>query len=68
MPEEWESQADPLRWITQTYTRALEDAIRSYPEQYLWVHRRWKHQPKVRAVGAGDVGAMAASAMTEGEA
>lgn len=45
-PEEWDAQPDPLTWITQTYTHALEDAIRAYPEQYLWVHRRWKHRPK----------------------
>ncbi len=68
-PEEWEAQADPLRWITQTYTRALEDAIRLYPDQYLWVHRRWKHQPKVRTAAASDdADAVAAGAVTEGEA
>lgn len=45
-PAEWEGQDDPLRWITQTYTSALEAAVRQWPEQYLWVHRRWKHRPK----------------------
>jgi len=45
-PEEWDTREDPLRWITQTFTRALEEAIRRWPEQYLWVHRRWKHRPK----------------------
>lgn len=45
-PGEWERQDDPLRWITQTYTSALEAAVRRWPEQYLWVHRRWKHRPK----------------------
>jgi len=45
-PEEWESQPDPLYWITQTYSHALEAAIRRWPEQYLWVHRRWKHRPR----------------------
>jgi KDO2-lipid IV(A) lauroyltransferase len=45
-PDEWESQADPLRWVTQTFSHALEAAIRRWPEQYLWVHRRWKHRPK----------------------
>jgi KDO2-lipid IV(A) lauroyltransferase len=45
-PEEWEPQADPLRWITQAFSSALEAAIRRAPEQYLWVHRRWKHRPK----------------------
>jgi KDO2-lipid IV(A) lauroyltransferase len=22
--------------------------ISCYPEQYFWLHRRWKHQPKAR--------------------
>lgn len=30
---------------TQMCTRALEDWIRRYPEQWLWVHRRWKTRP-----------------------
>ncbi|MBK9119053.1 MAG: lysophospholipid acyltransferase family protein [Phycisphaerales bacterium] len=45
-PEEWDVHDDPLRWITQEFTTALEQAIRRWPEQYLWVHRRWKHRPK----------------------
>ena len=45
-PEEWDQRDDPLRWITQTFSSALEAAIRTAPEQYLWAHRRWKHQPK----------------------
>ncbi|MCK4342781.1 MAG: lysophospholipid acyltransferase family protein [Phycisphaerae bacterium] len=45
-PEEWDCRDDPLYWITQTFSQALEAAIRRWPEQYLWVHRRWKHRPK----------------------
>jgi KDO2-lipid IV(A) lauroyltransferase len=45
-PREWESQEHPLRWITQAYTTALEEIIREAPEQYLWIHRRWKSQPR----------------------
>jgi KDO2-lipid IV(A) lauroyltransferase len=45
-PEEWDAQADPLRWITQSFARAMEEGIRRYPEQYLWMHRRWKTRPK----------------------
>jgi KDO2-lipid IV(A) lauroyltransferase len=44
-PQEWADKADPLRWITQEYTSALEEIVRDAPEQYLWVHRRWKHRP-----------------------
>jgi len=52
-PSEWENRIDPLLWITQEFTHALENAIRRAPEQYLWVHRRWKHQPKPRSCGSG---------------
>jgi len=45
-PEDWADEDDPLRYITQEYTTALEQVIRRAPEQYLWSHRRWKHQPK----------------------
>lgn len=45
-PEEWKDKDDELAWTTQEYTRALEDLIRVAPEQYLWMHRRWKSRPR----------------------
>jgi KDO2-lipid IV(A) lauroyltransferase len=27
------------------YTRILESFVRRYPEQYFWLHRRWRRQP-----------------------
>jgi len=45
-PSEWADRDDPVLWITQEYTAALERVIRHDPEQYLWAHRRWKHRPK----------------------
>jgi Kdo2-lipid IVA lauroyltransferase/acyltransferase len=39
---------DPVGEITRQYTAALERAIRRAPEQYFWVHRRWKSEPRVR--------------------
>jgi KDO2-lipid IV(A) lauroyltransferase len=53
-PEDWKSQDDPLRYITQRYTRALEDIVRQDPGQYWWVHRRWKTRPKGEAPEAYD--------------
>jgi len=44
-PEEWAAQDDPVRWITQEYTSAIERFIREEPGQYWWLHRRWKTQP-----------------------
>jgi KDO2-lipid IV(A) lauroyltransferase len=45
LPEEYEWQPDAVRMVTQRFTAALERLIRRHPEQYLWLHRRWKHQP-----------------------
>ena len=30
---------------TQTLQSKLEESIRAYPEQWLWIHRRWKTRP-----------------------
>ncbi len=40
---------DAVRQVTQRFTTALERAIALAPEQYFWVHRRWKSVPKQRA-------------------
>ncbi len=45
LPEDYANQADAPRAMTERYTRALERLVRRHPEQYFWLHRRWKHQP-----------------------
>ncbi|HEX4796107.1 MAG TPA: lysophospholipid acyltransferase family protein [Humisphaera sp.] len=45
-PADWTDHPDPLRYITQRYTHAIEQMVRDDPGQYLWVHRRWKTRPK----------------------
>ena len=45
-PKDWKDQPDPLRYITQRYTKAIEGFISDDPSQYLWAHRRWKTRPK----------------------
>jgi len=48
-PEEYAGRPDAVKAITQRFTDALERLIRRYPEQYFWLHNRWKHQPARRA-------------------
>ncbi|MCH2203253.1 MAG: lysophospholipid acyltransferase family protein [Fuerstiella sp.] len=38
--------ANALQELTQAYTTALEQLIRRAPEQYFWIHRRWKSKPR----------------------
>lgn len=34
-----------IKTNTQNFTKVIEDYVRKYPEQWLWVHRRWKTRP-----------------------
>jgi KDO2-lipid IV(A) lauroyltransferase len=45
LPEEYAGRPDAVPAITRRFTSALESLIRRTPEQYFWLHRRWKHQP-----------------------
>jgi Kdo2-lipid IVA lauroyltransferase/acyltransferase len=47
-PEDYGRSADAVHAITQRFTSDLEALIRKAPEQYFWLHRRWKHQPLPR--------------------
>ncbi len=31
---------------TEMFTKIIEDYVRRYPDQWLWVHRRWKTRPE----------------------
>ncbi len=44
-PEECEAAADPIFYCTARFNHAMERAVRLAPEQYLWIHRRWKSRP-----------------------
>jgi KDO2-lipid IV(A) lauroyltransferase len=35
---------------TQAVQERIEDAIREYPDQWLWIHRRWKTRPREESV------------------
>lgn len=40
--------ANGINELTQRFTSSLEALIRKAPEQYFWVHRRWKTSPDAR--------------------
>ena len=45
-PRDTDGQVASVKELTQWYTHKLEEAIRENPEQYWWVHRRWKDTRK----------------------
>jgi KDO2-lipid IV(A) lauroyltransferase len=47
-PADWAGRPDDVEYITARYTASLERLVRRDPSQYLWLHRRWKHQPQPR--------------------
>ena len=40
-----EDEESDVRETTQRFMRVIEDYIRMYPDQWLWVHKRWKTRP-----------------------
>ncbi len=36
---------DKVTHVTSFYTRAVEDMILAHPEQWYWIHKRWKTRP-----------------------
>lgn len=37
-----EAGFEPIEGMTRAINRSLEDHIREFPDQYLWIHNRWK--------------------------
>ena len=38
-------EEEDVRRLTQSFTSVVEDYVRRYPDQWLWIHRRWKTRP-----------------------
>jgi KDO2-lipid IV(A) lauroyltransferase len=51
-PRDASDEVAGVKELTQWYTSRLEDIIRQNPEQYWWIHRRWKdtRAPRKRPV------------------
>ncbi|MDI6735952.1 MAG: lysophospholipid acyltransferase family protein, partial [bacterium] len=43
--EPYEHYEKTVEEIIHDYTAYFEDVIRRYPEQYLWLHKRWNTRP-----------------------
>ena len=44
----WDAQESPeetIRHMTQRYTAVIEKFVRRYPDQWFWLHRRWRVKP-----------------------
>ena len=45
-PDRSLTEEEAVRRLTEVHVRRLEAAVRRAPEQYFWVHRRWKTRPQ----------------------
>lgn len=46
LPRPASDDPDPVRTLTARHVAALEDWVRKHPEQWFWLHRRWKTAPR----------------------
>ncbi|MBL7157132.1 MAG: lysophospholipid acyltransferase family protein [Candidatus Omnitrophica bacterium] len=42
------NKEETIKFNTQRWSRIVESFIRKYPEQWVWMHRRWKTKPDGR--------------------
>ena len=40
--EKTKDKREDIRQMSQLLTKAIEDHVRKYPEEWFWLHDRWK--------------------------
>jgi Kdo2-lipid IVA lauroyltransferase/acyltransferase len=53
LPEAYKGQPDPVQALTQAYTEKFEQCVRAHPEQWFWVHDRWKTAERAERATSG---------------
>lgn len=43
------NQTEDIRQLTSLFTSVVESYVRRYPEQWLWIHKRWNTRPEKNA-------------------
>jgi Kdo2-lipid IVA lauroyltransferase/acyltransferase len=46
LPPPPSTDKEVIRQATQEYTAIIERFVRAHPEQWIWLHRRWRTQPE----------------------
>jgi Kdo2-lipid IVA lauroyltransferase/acyltransferase len=57
LPMDPKGTPDAALRLTERHVARLEDWVRRYPEQWFWLHRRWKTKPPQVESGGGAFGA-----------
>ena len=39
------NEQEDIRQLTTRFTKIVEDYVRRYPDQWLWIHKRWRTRP-----------------------
>lgn len=52
IPPPPDRKPETISHYTQLYTKIIEDVIREYPDQWIWVHRRWRTVPRTETQSA----------------
>jgi KDO2-lipid IV(A) lauroyltransferase len=52
LPDAFKNHPDPVKSLTQAYTRMFEEFVQAHPDQWFWVHDRWKTAERQARVSA----------------